>query len=403
MLLTLLFAFLLYPNRVYLNRGNHEDLSLNLSRHFNPNFKKDTELKFNKYGSNFFNQSQRLFRRLPLATIVENNAGFRCFITHGGLSNRLDLNFISSPQLNRFAFASITIKNDDEPAKRKMAEQLSDLLWSDPMTTGSKMGCNPNNQRGIGWLFGEDVSNEFCRKNGFNCVVRSHECRDTGITQDHPHCFTIFTSSNYCSGTNQAAVLVLNANESRLAHHRFTTVPFTQNDYTQQKDFLISSFKSFLNKESNSLLSKFYQIDRFRSNWLNVSEWASILSQHVLEKYGYRIDPIHFITLKDYICPCDDKNNTANYSSMFKNPNANQEEFEVLEFLESLFQIIDSDGNGYISKQEGDEAIRFMNKTLGTAYNSSFLNEIDQNKDGVLSINEFKIGFCKAFNLGERF
>ena len=29
-LLTILYAFLLFPNRVFLNRGNHEDISLNL-------------------------------------------------------------------------------------------------------------------------------------------------------------------------------------------------------------------------------------------------------------------------------------------------------------------------------------------------------------------------------------
>ena len=36
-LLTILYAFLLYPNRVFLNRGNHEDLSLNLNKNFNAN------------------------------------------------------------------------------------------------------------------------------------------------------------------------------------------------------------------------------------------------------------------------------------------------------------------------------------------------------------------------------
>jgi Ca2+-binding EF-hand superfamily protein len=393
----------LYPNRVYLNRGNHEDLSLNLSRHFDPNFKKDTELKFNKYGSNFFNQSQRLFRRLPLATIVENSVGFRCFVAHGGLSSRLDLNFISSPQFERFGFPSITIKNDDSPMRRKTAEQFTDLLWSDPITSSPKTGCYPNNHRGIGWLFGEDVSTEFCKKNRFNCVIRSHECRDAGITQDHPHCFTIFSSSNYCSGNNQAAVLILNANETKLAHHRFRTDPYAQKDYSQQKDFLINSFKSFLNKEANVLVRKFYQLDQGNTNWLNTSIWASTLSQHILEKYGNNIDPIHFITLKDYLCPCNDQNNTVNYTLMFKNQNGSQEDMQVLEFLESLFYIIDTDGNGSISKKECDEAILFMNKTLGTNYSSNFLNEIDQNRDGVLSIVEFKLGFCKAFNLGEHF
>ena len=402
-----MYAFLLYPNRVFLNRGNHEDLSLNLSRHFDPNFKKDTELKFNKYGSNFFNQSQRLFRRLPLATIVENKAGFKCFVTHGGLSNRLDLDYISSTQLNRFAFASITIKDDDDPARRKQAEQLSDLLWSDPITSNSKVsnskGCYPNKQRGIGWIFGEDVSAEFCRKNNFNCVVRSHECRDGGLTQDHPQCFTVFSSSNYCSGTNQAAVFVLNSNDTRLAVHRFTTSPYTQNSYSQQKDFLINSFKSFLNREADALIRKFNQADLDHNNWLELPVWASILSKHILERYGYNIESKHFITLRNYICPCDDQNNVANYTIMFKHPNVSESDYEVLEFLEGLFQILDADHNGTISRKESDDALNFMNKTLGTSYSSGFLNGIDTNSDGKIDITEFKIGFSKAFNLGDHF
>ena len=392
---------------MFLNRGNHEDLSINLSRHFDPNFKKDTELKFNKYGSNVFNQAQRLFRRLPLATIVENNGGYRCFVTHGGLSSRLDLNYISSSEFNRFQFASISIKNDDEPAKRKMAEQLSDLLWSDPITSHSrspqKMGCYPNKDRGIGWIFGPDVSADFCKKNGFNAVVRSHECRDSGITQDHPNCYTIFSSSYYCSGTNQAAVIVLNANESKLMQHRFATEPYGSASFTEQKDFLINSFKSFLNRESQDLSKKFQQADQDQNNWLEIPVWSTILSEHVLVKYGNKIDPTHFVTLKDYLCPCNDANNTANYPLMFKNSNKSDVDYEVIEFLECLFSLIDTDNNGSISKKESDEAIKFMNKTLGTKYSSNFLKDIDLNRDGQIDIAEFKIAFCKAFDLGEHF
>jgi serine/threonine-protein phosphatase 5 len=75
-LLTLLFAFLLFPNRVFLNRGNHEDLSLNLSNHFAPNFNSDCSKKFGQYGNEFFKQSQELFRYLPIATFVTNKGIF---------------------------------------------------------------------------------------------------------------------------------------------------------------------------------------------------------------------------------------------------------------------------------------------------------------------------------------
>ena len=183
--MTILYAFLLYPTRVFLNRGNHEDLAINISQNFVPNFKKDTEIKFNKYGSYIFNQCQHLFQQLPLATIVENNSGFRCFVTHGGISsNTLDLDFISS--LNRFSFPSLSVpvKSYNDPLKQKVAEILTDLVWSDPITSDMKngpiTGSHSNNIRNIGKLFGSDVTAHFCKKHQFDAIVRSHECRPLG-------------------------------------------------------------------------------------------------------------------------------------------------------------------------------------------------------------------------------
>jgi diadenosine tetraphosphatase ApaH/serine/threonine PP2A family protein phosphatase len=223
-LLILLYSALLYPTRVFLNRGNHEDISLNMNKHFEPNFKKDTEVKFNAYSLAVFNQCQRLFRRLPLGTIVENMVGYRVFVAHGGISSRLDLQYISSKQLDRFSFPSITLRGNDTPERKKMAEQLVDLLWSDPITSQSKVpiktGCHLNTSRGAGWLFGSDVTETFCNKYGFDLLIRSHEVRPNGISHDQKQCYTIFSSSYYCYGSNSAAVIIINANERGIQHHR---------------------------------------------------------------------------------------------------------------------------------------------------------------------------------------
>lgn len=48
-LLTVLYAFLLRPDRVFINRGNHEDLAMNTSAHFNPNFMSDCRRKYGKF------------------------------------------------------------------------------------------------------------------------------------------------------------------------------------------------------------------------------------------------------------------------------------------------------------------------------------------------------------------
>jgi serine/threonine-protein phosphatase with EF-hand domain len=82
-LLTILYAFLLHPDRVFLNRGNHEDISMNTHSKFYPNFFLDIHDKYDDYSHMVFEAAENLFIYLPLATIVENNSGLRVFVTHG--------------------------------------------------------------------------------------------------------------------------------------------------------------------------------------------------------------------------------------------------------------------------------------------------------------------------------
>jgi hypothetical protein len=143
-LLTIMYALIMYPNRVFVNRGNHEDRSLNLNQNFDPNFKTDTDKKFGKYSMAVFNEAQRVFRYLPLATVVRNSAGYKAFVTHGGLSDRLDLNYIST-RLPRSQF-DVLHKKSEDPNMKYATDQLNDLLWSDPivMKHGKLSGNAPS-------------------------------------------------------------------------------------------------------------------------------------------------------------------------------------------------------------------------------------------------------------------
>ena len=237
-----------------------------MSRHFDPNWKKDTELKFNQYGLAVFKRSQELFRNLPLGSIIVNNAGFRVFITHGGLSQKIDLNKISTKNLNRSDFDVIQVRNSQGPEMLKASELITDLLWSDPIPINdkksSKLGTRFNKNRGAGCLFDEKVSYDFCQKNAFNCIVRSHECRQEGYTHDQPFCFTVFSASNYCNGTNQAAVLFLDDDGDRIDFYQFKIEETNQKVQNENRKFVLSTFKSYLDKKSASLVKYFREADR---------------------------------------------------------------------------------------------------------------------------------------------
>ncbi len=258
-LLTLLYAYLLHPKSVFLNRGNHEDLSINMNTNFSPNFQVDVKKKFGKFNAAVFNHAQRLFRRLPLGTIVENKVGYKCFITHGGVSERMDIEFIKW-KLNRFSFPSIILD------KTKSSEQLSDLLWSDPLSRKDpeipNLGCTFNKKRGIGCNFGEDISESFCLKNGFDTIVRSHELRLEGYSHDHPYCYTVFSASNYCYGKNKAAVLILDSDKTKLKNHVFETEEFNSTGtFAEQKEAVLKTFKEYLESQSQKLMKKFKEHD----------------------------------------------------------------------------------------------------------------------------------------------
>lgn len=403
-LLTLLYAFMLYPTRVYLNRGNHEDLSLNLNKHFKPNFNDDCMRKFNQYGAVVFKKAQELFTHLPLATILTNKVGFKCFIVHGGISNRIDLNFINDTKLmNRFKFSSISVKLNE-----KSSEQITDLLWSDPLKPDmkpylSKNGCFPNLNRGCGRLFGEDISESFCKQNRFNTIVRSHEVRDQGWSRDHPFCFTIFSSSHYCHGLNKAAVLILNQNENKFQIHSFETDETNTRAVQKQKDHLLNTFKTYLEHESVNLIARFKLFDLNSNGWIQIKDWSNVISDFLKKEKHLDLEAKHLVTLKDYLVQCDETKQLANYALMFEK-SIKSSNRHIYQYLNDIFSLIDTDHNGYVGVLEAKKVIEQMNLMLGTHYTTDFMLSMDNHKlnghdESLIDINEFKEAFNKAFNL----
>ena len=48
---------------------------------------------------------------------------------------------------------------------------MSDLLWSDPSPRAGRLPS----QRGVGCMFGPDITEAFLRQNNLELVIRSHE------------------------------------------------------------------------------------------------------------------------------------------------------------------------------------------------------------------------------------
>ncbi|MDP2438112.1 MAG: PP5 family serine/threonine-protein phosphatase [archaeon] len=199
----IILVFLAYklvlPEAFFLNRGNHEALSMNRMYGF------EREVK-HKYGERAFEMFLEVFRMLPLAHVLND----RVLVVHGGL----------------FAQDGVTLKdieNIDRNREPPDSGIMCDLLWSDPM---DENGRQPS-KRGVGVQFGPDVTKRFLDENKLDILVRSHEVRESGYTVEHDgRCITIFSAPNYCDNVgNLGAFITFTGETMTPVFTHFTAVP----------------------------------------------------------------------------------------------------------------------------------------------------------------------------------
>lgn len=97
-ILIILFAFLLvYPNNLHLNRGNHEDPIMNLRY----GFTKEVMQKYKIHTQKLLVLLEDIYSQLPLATIIDS----KILILHGGISDRTDLDLLTSLERTKYKSA----------------------------------------------------------------------------------------------------------------------------------------------------------------------------------------------------------------------------------------------------------------------------------------------------------
>jgi len=170
-----------YPHRLTILRGNHESRQVTQLYGF-------YDECVRKYGSaNVWKTFTDLFDYLPLTALVEN----QIFCLHGGLS----------PKIETLDDVRALGRHQEVPHEGPMC----DLLWSDPDERVG-FGISP---RGAGYIFGQDISEAFNRRNGLKLVSRAHQLVMEGFNWAHEkQMVTIFSAPNYCSRCgNQAAIM----------------------------------------------------------------------------------------------------------------------------------------------------------------------------------------------------
>jgi diadenosine tetraphosphatase ApaH/serine/threonine PP2A family protein phosphatase len=147
-----------HPGRIIALKGNHEDYSDEGIPNFGPcTLVDEAEQKLGEW-ERYWEQLCGFFRRLHLAALLPG----LCLFVHGGLSGRIE---------------------SAEDLVRPSREQELDVLWSDP---GRAEGEAPN-MRGIGVVFGSDVTRRVLEGMDASCLIRSHEPQKalSGPVLDH--------------------------------------------------------------------------------------------------------------------------------------------------------------------------------------------------------------------------
>ncbi|KAI8084252.1 Metallo-dependent phosphatase-like protein [Gilbertella persicaria] len=179
-----LFAYKwLYPDRLFLARGNHETDNMNKVY----GFEGEVKAKFSEMMFNLFSET---FNALPLAHVVQN----KIFVTHGGLFSRDNVTLDEIRKIDRIG--------QGQPGSEGL---MCELLWSDPQPEN---GRSPS-KRGVGIQFGPDVTKNFLETNDLDMVIRSHEVKAQGYVIEHDgKCVTVFSAPNYCDTVGNKGALI---------------------------------------------------------------------------------------------------------------------------------------------------------------------------------------------------
>ncbi|KAM4819065.1 serine/threonine-protein phosphatase with EF-hands 1-like [Thomomys bottae] len=306
-LMLLFVSFLVYPDNLHLNRGNHEDFMMNLRY----GFTKEVLGKYKVHGRKILDVLEEVYSWLPMGTIIDKEV----LVIHGGISDSTDLNLLSRIQrskLKTVLMPRVATKKDQvtelidwsdtedeattsrgatssnypsEWLSRQEWDQVMDLLWSDPR--GMK-GCHRNTSRGGGCYFGPDVTSTILSKYHLKMIIRSHECKPDGYDICHDgKVITVFSASNfYESCSNRGAYIRLGCGRTpRFFQYRVTgascLMHLSQRVHILERN-AIKMLKDKIISRQYELTNAFNVRDCSKSGKISLAQWV-LCMESILE------------------------------------------------------------------------------------------------------------------------
>ena len=204
-------------NTFVLIRGNHELRAIQQAFTFH---RECIEKLGPALGAQIWTSINKCFDTMPVACLIDQHI----FCCHGGIpmssQSIKDINNVPCPLSdpeNQSPLAWELMWND--PLTNSVFGEMAELLrlQSGSRAFSALKGFLPNNKRGTAYYFSETAALRFMEQNGLSHVIRAHECLPTGYTlHSNQKLITVFSSSKYCGGNNDAACVLVEYDDVRV-------------------------------------------------------------------------------------------------------------------------------------------------------------------------------------------
>ena len=261
--ITLLFSMkVLFPEHIFLIRGNHEVRNVNSSYGFL------AEIVSEYQTDDLWHKFNECFDWLPIVAFIDH----KYFCVHGGISRDLhslkDLEKIQLPM--------------SEPTSL-----VTDLLWSDP--TGN-FCMWLDNQRGNGCIFGALAASSVLSSLKCEILIRGHQVVNKGVEWTNKNLtLTVFSSSNYMNGHNYCGFVIVD--DRGLT--KWNMKPIKQ---ASRKDANFTNYERIISKRSLTMLQSDIRVKNMRNMRLSTIRNLHLvkprLPQASLSTHNPHITPI---------------------------------------------------------------------------------------------------------------
>ena len=400
-LLSILAFKLLYPDAVFLNRGNHESRQQNRTM----GFEEEVLSKFEGVsGRHLLLLVHHVFDQLPLCAVIKE----KIFVVHGGLFHHDGIELAHLQSMDR--------KREPPIHSPTFEDQLFEaMLWSDPRPTGGRQ----SSARGAGVEFGEDVTFEFLRTNRMALVIRSHECVREGFELLHAgRLITLFSASRYCGlQTNKGAFLTIGAAlqpeiQQFYAHDLSDAkfeIPASLEMQARLEDNAVDLIIEQVVDKKALLYAHFARADASRTGRVTPQQWADGMRQ-VLEldlpfqHYQARlldadadggIDYAAF--LERYEVAIGGVDGDAWQSAIMDEICSKMVSAMGAADAAAAFRVFDKDGSGAIDYDEFSHMLRELDVGLSNAQVQEVMRAMDTDANGQIDLQEVEEKFDGIF------